>query len=220
MKHNLIKVYKKILNIIAYFKSCDGNFKGKKYCALGDSTTAGFNATTDYCLIVSNKLGMKYINKGISGTSIAKRQGQKNEMCNRYLDIPEDVDIITILGGTNDAGSKVTIGNMQDRTEDTFYGACHLLFGGVKSKYSNKKIGVITPLPRITTTEGIMEKYCRVVKDVAEYYSLPILDMQYFREINPNIGNNKEMFMPDGLHPNNAGYRIIANKIEEFIKNL
>lgn len=222
MFYKVVNLKKKSSNLIhsTLLKPSEKTFYGKKYCAIGDSTTAGLNATTDYCLIVSNKLGMKYVNLAISGTSIATRKNQENEMCSRVQEIPKDADIITILGGTNDAGSKVPIGTMQDRTSESFYGACHLLFGGVKENFSNKKIGVITPLPRVTTTEGIMEKYCKVIKDVATFYSLPVLDLLNFPEIDPNLGDNKIKFMPDGLHPNNDGYEQIAKKVEAFIKTL
>lgn len=220
MYGKVIKIRKKLSNQLAILKGADSSYVGMRYCAIGDSTTAGYDATTDYCLIVSNKLGMKYLNLGISGTSIATRESQIKEMCLRFKDIPKDADIITIMGGTNDAGSKVSIGSIDDRTSETFYGACHLLFGGVKSMHIGKKIGVITPLPRVTTTDGIMEKYCKVIKEVASYYELPLLDLLNFPEINPNIGDNKIKYMPDGLHPNNEGYKKIAQKVEEFIKSL
>ena len=59
-----------------------------------------------------------------------------------------------------------------------------------------------------------------MIRRGAEYYSLPMLDLYAVSGIQPAVPVMKETYMPDGLHPNDAGHVILANKIAKFIENL
>ena len=92
-------------------------------------------------------------------------------------------------------------------------------------KYPEAAIMVMTPLHR--STEDIPNMHGKVLKDYvdvirrgAEYYSLPVLDLYATYGVQPAVPVMKDTFMPDGLHPNDAGHVILTNKIAQFIKNL
>ena len=55
---------------------------------------------------------------------------------------------------------------------------------------------------------------------MAEYYSLPVLDLWAGAGIQPRIPVMKAMYMPDGLHPNDAGYAALAEAFAAKIKSL
>ena len=57
-------------------------------------------------------------------------------------------------------------------------------------------------------------------KEVAEYYALPVCDLWSTSGIQPNVPVIKEMYCPDGLHPNDAGQELLAERIANFILNL
>lgn len=65
-----------------------------------------------------------------------------------------------------------------------------------------------------------LREYVNIIREVAEYYSLPVLDLYAAGGIQPAIEEVKNAYMPDGLHPNDAGHRIIADKLKSFIKNM
>ena len=47
-----------------------------------------------------------------------------------------DADGVVVFGGTDDFGhGDAPIGTPSDRTYDTFYGACHVLFSKLIEKY-------------------------------------------------------------------------------------
>ena len=55
---------------------------------------------------------------------------------------------------------------------------------------------------------------------MAEYYAIPVLDLFKVSGIQPAIPVLKEKYMPDGLHPNDAGHAKLAEKLYGFLKAL
>jgi len=47
-----------------------------------------------------------------------------------------------------------------------------------------------------------------------------VLDLFAVSGIQPAVPVMMEKFMPDGLHPNDAGHVILTNKIAKFIESL
>ena len=84
---------------------------------------------------------------------------------------------------------------------------------------------VMTPLHRSTEAipnmhGKVLEDYVDAIRKAAEYYSLPVLDLYATYGVQPAVPVMKEKYMPDGLHPNDAGQMILANKIAKFIERL
>ncbi len=211
---------------------------------LGDSITEGTGTSAPekvYHAVLKNSAGLKEVrNYGIGGTRIAIQKGTKkhpkdewvdiNSFCERY-DQMEDADAVVVFGGTNDYGhGDVPFGNFSDRTPHTFYGACHYLFEALIKKYIGKPIVVMTPLHRLdemndksdlkVVATGTLRDYVNIIREVAEYYSLPVLDLYATSGIQPEIEEIKQMYMPDGLHPNDEGNAIIAHKLKKFLEML
>jgi hypothetical protein len=59
--------------------------------------------------------------------------------------------------------------------------------------------------------------YVEIIKTVAEYYSLPVCDLWAISGLQPNVPIIREKYIPDGLHPNDAGHEIIAERIANFL---
>jgi lysophospholipase L1-like esterase len=55
---------------------------------------------------------------------------------------------------------------------------------------------------------------------VAAHYSLPVLDLYRTAGICPRIPEQLTRFMPDGLHPNDAGAYRIAERLTSFLNTL
>lgn len=210
--------------------------KGKKAVFLGDSITEGVGVSTiekGYVNLVKEKLELsEAYNRGISGTRIAiqKLSGEPTsfdqDFISRVDELPEDVELVVVFGGTNDYGhGNAPFGEMTDRTGHTFCGACHVLFEKIVKKYYNKQIVVMTPIHRIDDVcpedeTKYLKKYVDVIKTVAAEFSIPVLDLYATAGIVPAIEESREAYCPDGLHPNDAGNEKIAEKLVKFIKNL
>jgi lysophospholipase L1-like esterase len=216
--------------------------KGAKINFLGDSITEGHGASSvENCFVslVGRNYGLAEArNYGIGGTRFARQEKPSaNErwdldFCKRVYEMDPDADAVVIFGGINDFGhGDRPIGSPEDRSAETFYGACHELFSTAISLYPGRPIVVLTPLHRLNedNPRGDGNKaeatlplsgYRDIIKTVAEYYSLPVLDLWAVSGLQPKVDVIREKFMPDGLHPSDAGYAILAERIGNFLLSL
>ena len=206
--------------------------KGKKINFLGDSITEGVGAS-EYarCYVeqFAAATGAVCRNYGISGTRIAKRRVPyeipefDRYYASRVPEMDPDADVVVVFGGTNDYGhGDAPLGEMNDRTVWTYYGALHVLFTALIEKYPTAQIVILTPLHREDEEKRtpILKPFVDATRQVAEYYSLPVLDLWANYGIQPRIPVMKNMYVPDGLHPNDAGHAILANKLRAFLEQL
>lgn len=221
------------------------NLEGLKINFLGDSITQGVGASsseTVYHALLAKEAGLAEArNYGISATRFALQKGTEarpkddyvdvNSFCERFDKMDDDADVVVVFGGTNDYGhGDAPLGGFSDRTPDTFYGACHYLFSGLVKKYLGKTIVIMTPLHRIgesrnTGTEktwgsGTLREYVNIIREVAEYYSLPVLDLYASSGLQPEIKEIQDNYIPDGVHPNDNGNAVIARKLKMFLQQL
>ena len=221
------------------------NLKGLKINFLGDSITQGSGASCPdnvYHAVLKREAELAEArNYGIGGTRIAVQTPtpekewndvvDKNSFCERFNEMDDDADVVVVFGGTNDYGhGSAPIGRFSDRTPDTFYGACHYLFSGLMRKYIGKTIVIMTPLHRCRETVAArvtltapyynLKGYVDIIREVAEYYSLPVLDLFKESGIQPEIPEIMAKYMPDGLHPSDDGNRVIATKLKAFLERL
>ncbi len=207
--------------------------KGKKINFLGDSITEGSGTSCEskiYHQLIKVKHGLAEArNYGIGGTRLA-RQIKPSQWSRHDLDFPmraaemdKDADIIVVFGGTNDFGhGDAPIGEFSDRTPDTFYGALHYLYSYLMTEYPASAIFVCTPLHRLTENEPdmkgrVLSDYVDMIKEVARYYSLPVIDLYSTYGVQPMIDAQREKYVPDGLHPNDAGHVLLSERIANFI---
>ena len=221
------------------------NLEGLKINFLGDSITEGVGASsaeTVYHAVLKREVGLKEArNYGISATRYALQKGTPgrpkddyvdvNSFCERFDQMDDDADVVVVFGGTNDFGhGDARLGGFADRTPETFYGACHYLFSGLVKKYLGKTIVIMTPLHRLGELKntgsqkeeayGTLKEYVDIIKEVAEYYSLPVLDLFGTSGLQPAIFEVQEKYIPDGLHPNDNGNAVIAHKLQRFLEML
>ena len=198
-------------------------FEGKTWNVLGDSITN--RSSYCYWTLLRPLLGIATVNNyGVSGSSIAVRSGRTDSMVERYSSMV-DADIITLLGGTNDFGSGVPLGEMSDRINTTFYGACHELLSGLVNKYPTKIVAVFTTIPRYNMQEvnslGLyVHDYMDALMEVAGFYGIASFDILRNSQIRAYNETAKLAYIPDGLHPNNAGYDLMANQMLPLIQGL
>lgn len=207
------------------------NLSGKKINFLGDSITEGAGTSGyphRFCDLISAASGAECRNYGIGGTRIAIQKTPSEEpifdlyFASRVDSMDADADIIFVFGGTNDYGhGDAPLGTMADRTADTFYGALHDLYRRLIERYTGKLIVIATPLHRLgeenKMANGVLKDYVDAIREVAEYYSLPVLDLYAASGLQPAVECLRERLMPDGLHPNDAGHIILAQQILNFL---
>lgn len=231
---------------------------GSTFVSLGDSITYGFiprnspgypGQLDSYAALTAEYYNMNFVNHGISGSTVAYVEG-RSPMCERVADLPDDADIVTFMGGTNDIRNGVSLGTMSDRTRDTFYGALHIIMSTLYEKYvvnrfgndgERAKIIICTPIKLLDASsakqndsEGVLvnlEPWVEAIKEVARYYSFPVLDFYNLSGINPHLnrvvkGTDADYngyynpYVTDGTHPNQEGARLMSEILISFIKTI
>ncbi len=216
------------------------NLENLRINILGDSITEGAGASDPSHVfwklfeINDNSIVHAY---GIGGTRIAKQHTPSDEpqfdrhFVTRVPDMEPDADVVFVFGGTNDHGhGDAPIGRFEDRTDDTFYGALHNLFLTLINKYPASTIVVMTPLHRTGENDymngfgvrnaGTLKDYVDIIIEVASYYALPVIDLYRTSGMQPEIPDLREMYNPDGLHPNDAGHEKIYKIMKAFLTSL
>ncbi|MGL5244206.1 MAG: hypothetical protein ACRC7R_03355, partial [Sarcina sp.] len=213
----------------------NSNWSGSIMNCLGDNLLFGFipsNYTeitytlTDELQIILN-LSNIYNYSKIGSTICTKSTDSnwdvnKQPMCLNYKLMNDNADIICCLGGINDFLENVPLGTFNDRSTDTFYGALHELYLGLVRKYPTKAVFIMTCLPISYTINknGVsLLQWTNAQREVAEYYSIPVLDLFKTCGINPLIPEQKSILMPDGMNYTQQGIDILSRKISSFINN-
>lgn len=211
----------------------------KTVCFLGDSITEGCGASNvDNCfvsLFAQAHPDTHVYNFGIGGTRIARQsKPSENERWDKHFasridEMPEDADLICVFGGTNDFGhGDAPFGKRGDTDDSTFCGGLYDLSLKLINKYPYAKIVFFTPLHRISESnvakkpdgEFLLADYVKAIKKNARYFSLPVLDLWSVSGMQPSVPVIKDTFMPDGLHPNDNGYKKLFETVNAFIEKL
>lgn len=220
------------------------NLNGLKMAVLGDSITAGVgveNTENIYYNRIKKEFGLSEVCvNGIPGSRIANQRTPTvweltadRNFISRINELDENSDIVVVFGGTNDFGhGDAPIGKPDDNTEYTFWGACNILFEKLVTRFPESQIIFMGPLHRTDENNpkgtdgkkaepsGTLYEYNEIIKSAAKKYGIPFFDMLALSGITPEIQKQRELYMPDGLHPNDAGHAKIAAKLGNFIKTL
>ncbi len=169
--------------------------KNKKVVAFGDSLVEGVGSTAgnNFVSVVGRRLGFEIVNKGKSGDTTETALTRVGDV------LAEEPGIVIVLLGGNDVlrriPKKETFQNLSTIIE-RFQGAgAVVVLLGVRG-------GILG--------DGYEGDYRALSKKYRTAYVPNILDGL--------IGNTKYMY--DGIHPNDAGYSIIADRLVEVLKKL
>lgn len=216
--------------------------EGLKIDFLGDSITEGWGSSGQDCrfsaLLQRNCKLAAARNYGIGGTRYARQRVPSEEpltdrdFCERAGEMDRDADVVFVFGGTNDFGhGDAPFGGPEDRTPDTFCGACHYLFRELKADFPQAEIVIATPIHRCgednrygsgRKTEPCppLREYAAVIRQTAQQYGLHVLDLFGEGLLNPNDPEIHQKYVPDGLHPNDEGHILLAERIAQLLEAL
>lgn len=205
------------------------DFSDKKIACLGDSITQAANLEGmedyqqySYPTKLAEILGAEeVVNLGIGGSSIGRYW--QDAFVDRYMDIPEDTDLILVMGGTNDGFClhRENVGNFEERSPRTLIGDLDELMRGLKENYPDAEVVFVTPLPNVL--HDILRKdrpelmSQRVIVDsmiaLAKEYEFDVIDLYDSNLLDSHDAAVISNYMPDGVHCNPDGYQILAEHI-------
>lgn len=207
---------------------------------LGDSITQGVGASTPencYVRLVGKQLNCDVVNYGVSGTRIGRQSHVHGSTLWNYdfrlrAEIMDaNADKVFVFGGTNDYGhGRLALGNVCERTPDTFCNELRLLIETLVKKYDRDKLCFILPLRRYGDENGIackgedgrqmgagLSDYVNAMRQILGEYGVDVLDLYENGIPKPTVKTGDE-YTIDGVHPNDRGYQLIAERICEYLK--
>lgn len=251
INENIFKVYEaNIIDETTPFVRNDILY-GKKYVACGDSFTHGdFTYSTDdintyydstlqmyktYPYWIGKRNNMTVINEAINGSimALSKEYIEGTQDINyahpfsyqRYQQIPNDADYITIMFGLNDM-YHTNLGTITDITNETFYGAGNVILAYLIEHHPDARIGIIVSNAYLSNT------YRQALRDLATKWGVGYLDL--YNDINItktlsgngmsseaiNLKNSLYHVGNGNTHPNVRAHKIMSSAIEDFLRKL
>ena len=65
-----------------------------------------------------------------------------------------------------------------------------------------------------------LQSYVDAIIEAAGYYGIPVLDLFRTCTIQPRFPVSRQLYMPDGCHPNDAGNAKVAARLQGFLHAL
>lgn len=217
-------------------------FANSKIIIAGDSITYGANPeysatdqyssqrlTTPFSSTVASLLGCREMqNKGVNSGSLMDGllgSGRPTPMAlvNEYKNYDDDADVFVFMIGINDLYRGYTLGEMNDRTPDTFYGSLHVLIQGLEQKYTRNGCRVLAVMyptyygdnDRIRITTPL---FFDAIREVCAYYSVPILELDKELGVNINSDISREFWVSrTNAHPTQKCADLIGKTIANYI---
>lgn len=169
--------------------------KNSTIVAFGDSLVVGVGASEghDFVSLVSKKIGETIINKGVSGDTTQDALSRIDDV------LKEDPGLVIVLLGGNDYLKRIP--------KETTFANLHTIV----SKLKEKDIRILL----LGVRGGLLrDTYASDFGDFAEKEGIPYIS----NVLDGLIGNQK--YMSDEVHPSDAGYEIIANRVAPVVKKL
>ena len=224
------------------------NIQGFKVNFLGDSITEGVGVTdvanNRYHARLKALCQLSAVTHyGVSGTRIA-HQIKASEtprfdlcFCGRVYNMDTSADMVVVYGGVNDyIHGDAPFGEIGDTTPATFCGGVYFLMKYLKDNYPGKPVIFMTParmflrhevddlLPstharKWTPGKGLVA-YVDVILETGKQFDIPVLDLYRTLGLDPHDEEVFQKYTVDGLHFNDDGHAILAQRLKEFIESL
>ncbi len=180
---------------------------------IGDSYTVGAGTSlsgTGFPAMLGAMRGWEVVNLGISGTGYATDRDESwcpPAGCLDYAGvIPDavahDPDVVVVSGGRNDL-SRNTIDELEPAVAD--------FYAQLREALPNARIVVTSPIWDDPPPPRALLELSDVVEREATRVGAEYLDLGDPLEGRPDL------IAPDGLHPNEEGLRLIAERIDELL---
>lgn len=224
------------------------NIKDFKVNFLGDSITEGTGVTDRANCRYDNRLAkmcqLSAVNNySIGGTRLAHQIHPSEKprydlcFCGRAYDMDTTADMVIVYGGVNDyIHGDAPFGQMGDTTPATFCGGVYFLMHYLREVYGNKPIVFLTPARCFLRKEvddlavsnhakklpggKPLLAYVEVILETAKKFDIPVLDLYHHLGLDPHDPECFDTYTVDGLHFNDAGHAVIAQRLKEFIESL
>ena len=182
-----------------------------KLACMGDSLTNGHGVSSVDCWtnILAEKLNIEVVNYGVSGDTSGGMVGRFNNML-----LTEKPTHVFVMGGTNDLSfglaDNLILSNIKAMTRQARHLGIPFIIGIPSTFYPSESAKLYEI--NVTEFEDRLKGYQARVKQFVEIDECSFIDFSH--------GLDRGHFLDDGIHPNEAGQIIMAERAIEVIKDL
>lgn len=201
------------------------DYSDTKITFLGDSITYGVGASEtyndkpkSYVYYVAEQLGCETENLSVAGCSLGAYGGDSS-IANYVQFIPDDTDMIVVMGGINDFLGYNSY-YIDDSAEDgTYKGEVMNVMEAIRERFPDKPIYFITLYQNraediaTVTGKGLFSSYMGYQVTMAERYDIRVIDMYGTGYLDNADDKSYGEFFFDLIHPNDNGYRLIGKHV-------
>ncbi len=200
----------------------------KRIIFFGDSITEQGKLLNGFISLINRKIEVEELIKKYQ-TIVSGKSG--NRIYDLHFRIESDVlakspNIVIVNIGTNDVSGKILTGTGLDIERfENFYRSII-----VKLLAANSKIILCTPAligekkNNSNLQDEDLNMYCEVVRKLSKEYALFLCDLRetFIYQLSETNYENLEsgIFTTDGVHLNDEGNRIVANRLWDIIKQI
>lgn len=210
------------------------SFADKQIVFIGDSITEGVGGMLDaegkkvsYVNYTDEALDFKLVlNHGKAGRTVTN-YGDKDLSMDANIDnlINIDCDIVVIFIGVNDYlyySTEKRFGALDNGSTAGYCGAIQSFVEAVERNYADKEYFFVTTYPLLSTDgstytdyEGspTFNDYMEIQRILADRYGYHMIDIYNSGFMSTQDAVTTANLIPDGIHPNDAGYRMLGEHI-------
>ncbi|MFH0879869.1 MAG: SGNH/GDSL hydrolase family protein [Lentisphaerota bacterium] len=171
------------------------------YVAIGDSLTSGSECNTPpYPAQLAGMLGKTVVNQGSGGEQSGDCASRAPRVLSRYKP-----GFMLILTGVNDIIHRQSSGSAMNNVRSI-----------VRACKANKTVPIVAtyPIPRASHAmfSGGTITLNALVRQMADEEGVPVVDLE------SEFGDNPDLLMPDGLHPNVVGTTLMALAFKDVLQ--
>lgn len=215
---------------------------GKKCLFIGDSIcAAGADTGTTpkgWAGRVQEGTGAECINEGVSGAALSNcRVGRPGALPThiiyKQLEVHKKTkfDYVLIHGGVNDAWDTKSIGFVSRGYDPagfdltTYAGGLEMtIYTAIENYGDTAAIGYLMNFQIPRCSYGVaatkLGEYFEVGKQICEKWGISYFDMYNHKEITSRMDVNGSKCLPDGVHPNTAGYDVLGPYIIKYMRSM
>lgn len=217
--------------------NADNPLNDKRVLFVGDSICEAmcewqdptYARTVGWAGRIIERNGMRGVNLGKSGASVSTCRGDNTVIAQLKRQSSQTYDYVILHGGVNDAWDNAPVGTVTEGYDGrfdvtAFAGGLEDMFRYARQTYPNAIFGYIINFQIPTSAIGSlsdMSAYFDAAKEICDKWNIPYLDLYNDKNFNDNVLQvQSKTNLPDGIHPNSAGYNLLTPVIEDWMKTL
>lgn len=174
----------------------------------GDSLTAGYGLSMEEAFpallekeLVKNKKQVRVINAGLSGETSAGGLSRIDWI------IRQPIDVFVLELGGNDGLRGLPLNQTRENLQ--------AIIDKVKAKFPDVKIVIAGMMVPPNLGKEYTDEFKKIYPDLAKKNNATLIPF-----LLEGVAGNEKLNLPDGIHPNPEGHKIVARNLQKIIEPL